>query len=114
MIQEVNRIPLILLPGRTLGIVLGLKGSSQPQVHEVQEVMLADSALLPPGGLGVGSPDSASYFLTFSPICHMSVFLLCFLGDVLHCLLILLFIMFKNVCNAIFNSLELFLIAFLK
>lgn len=43
----------------------------------------------------------------------MSVLLLRFLGDVLDCLLIL-FIMFKNVCNSIFNFLELFLVAFFK
>lgn len=44
--------------------------------------------------------------------CHVPVFLLCFLGDVLDCLLLLLFIMVKNVCNSIFNFLELFLVAF--
>lgn len=42
----------------------------------------------------------------------MPVFLFCSLGDVLNCLLILLFIMVKSVCNSIFNFLELFLVAF--
>lgn len=42
----------------------------------------------------------------------MPVFLFCSPGDVLSCLLILLFIMVKNACNSIFNFLELFLVAF--
>lgn len=77
MIQEVNRIPLILLPGRTLGIVLGLKGSSQPQVHEVQEVMLDDSALLPPRGAGGGLPGLSFLFsYLFSYLPYVSLFVM--------------------------------------
>lgn len=87
----------VVILGSCWGLRLLTSTRACPQL---QGVLLDDAALLsnpPPGGgrgEGAGLPGFISDFVTFSPIYCMSVFLLCSLGDVLDCLLILLFIMF--------------------